>query len=213
MVRWWGRGLLGACLVLGGAGCGPALPGQAVAPAPTVTPTWSPPTPTTVTLAALNPAQAAGLLGPSELFPALPALQSQVAYPLRAPAMFVPPLAATGPAAGLVVVPPGQSNPAFATSPVGYAFFARTNIRRRIDIQLARPGGFGIIAPLPGATRRPVTLGATSGELQAAPGLQSGDLPRLQLTWEDHDLAYLLLAAGYGEDELLLLAQTLVPVP
>ncbi len=110
-------------------------------------------------------------------------------------------------------MPPGQSNAAFATSPVSYAFFNRTNIRRRVDIQQAPPHGFGRITPLPGATTRAVKIGDATGELQAVTGLQPGDLPRLQLTWEDYDHAYIFLAAGYGEEELLLIAQTLVSVP
>lgn len=76
--------ILGTFIALGAAGCSPALPGRSATNIPTATPTWSPPTPTPPTFAALNPAQAAGFLGPSDLFPALHALQPHVAYPLRA---------------------------------------------------------------------------------------------------------------------------------
>ena len=213
MARWGSLAILGIFIALGAAACSPALPGQSAVQVATATPTWSPPTPTPITFAALNPAQAAGLLGPGDLFPALHALQPHVAFPLRAPVMFAPPLAATGPAAGLIVMPPGQNNTAFATSPVSYAFFDRANIRRRVDIQQAPPHGFGKVAPLPGATTRAVTIGDAPGELQAVAGLQPGDLPRLQLTWEDYDHAYLFLAAGYDDDALLIIARTLIAVP
>ena len=58
----------------------------------------------------------------------------------------------------------------------------------------------------------PVTIGEATGELQVAPGVNSGEPLRMQLIWSDSTYFYIALASLYSEDELVQLASSLVPV-
>jgi len=152
-------------------------------------------------------------LAAGDLYPALQQLQAKLTYTLMVPGGFAPEAVGTSSLHDTLVMPPGRFNSDYASSPVQFSFFERTNPGRRVILQQGEFGSFGKIAPLSNGVKTiPVTIGTTTGQLQVALGINPGEPLRMQLIWSDGAHSYIALALLYSEDELVQLASSLTPV-